>query len=402
LFFKNPLYRSCTVPTKMKEIFTIPKLVKYDDTKKSWYIFFRYNKKLFRYRFNLNRIEDISEREFEFKQACVYLHSKLKSGWDPGINSSEEELSEYTLTEALAFALDKKKPNVSIKTYQGYSGTVRFVNIALAKLELSDIKVVKTKRIHIKLILDSVASERGWSNKAYNKHLGYLKAVISELIQWDIIETNPASNIKTLPVSESSANVPASLIEIDLIKKELSTNYISFYVFVITIFHTGIRPAELLKIKLSMVNLTAGEFNLPPEITKTNKKRIVPINKHLLKFYKNMDFEKLSKDYYLFGTFRVPKRIYKQIEPDFIPGPNKVSRCTATRRWEDIVKIGLMIDMNLYAMKHYGADQKILAGISLETLRELYGHSSVLMTEKYAKVVKEVYRRQILDQSPDF
>lgn len=58
--------------------------------------------------------------------------------------------------------------------------------------------------------------------------------------------------------------------------------------------------------------------------------------------------------------------------------------------------------MNLYAMKHYGADKKILAGMNMDSLRELYGHSSKLMTEKYAKIIKEVYRKDILDNSPDF
>jgi hypothetical protein len=33
---------------------------------------------------------------------------------------------------------------------------------------------------------------------------------------------------------------------------------------------------------------------------------------------------------------------------------------------------------------HYGAEK--LAGMSMDSLRELYGHSSKLMTEKYAKI----------------
>jgi integrase len=386
----------------MSAKFTIPKLVKYDDDSKPWYVYFRYEKKLFRYKFSLNYIKNLSEREHEFREVCKILLSKLNSGWNPNIKDHEAELSEYTLNEALDFALAKKKPNVSLKTYQGYSGTVRFIKSSVIDLNLKNLKVIEVKRVHIKLILEKTIELRKWSNKAHNKHLGYLKAILSELIQWDIIETNPAFNVKSLPETESDANVPASLADIDRIRKELSTNHKSFYVFVITIFHTGIRPAEILKLKLIDVNLKAGEITLSPDITKTNKKRIVPINKYLLKFYKEMDFESLPKEYYLFGTFRTPKKIYKKTEPDFIPGPRKVSRCTATRRWESIVKLGLKIDMNLYAMKHYGADQKILAGLPLDTLRELYGHSSTLMTEKYAKKVKEVYRRQIMDQSPDF
>ena len=56
--------------------------------------------------------------------------------------------------------------------------------------------------------------------------------------------------------------------------------------------------------------------------------------------------------------------------------------------------------MNMYALKHLGANRKILAGLELDSLRELYGHTSKLMTEKYAKVVKEVHRKNILENSP--
>jgi hypothetical protein len=42
-------------------------------------------------------------------------------------------------------------------------------------------------------------------------------------------------------------------------------------------------------------------------------------------------------------------------------------------------------------MKHHGADKKILAGMNMDSLRELYGYSSKLKTEKYAKI-KEYIR----------
>lgn len=386
----------------MKPIFTVPKLIKPKDTSKGWYAYFRYNKELFRYKFSLNYIKDLSEREIEFNAACAILHKKLKDGWDPTVSEAELPKSNDTLTEALAFALGKKKLNVGLKTYQDYSCTIRFVNSAITELGLASLKIVDTKRIHIRLILDKVAKTRKWSNKAYNKNLGYFGAVLSELVEWEVIESNPANKIKTLPENDSEANLPASASDIEIIKKELSTNHKNFYIFVITIFHTGIRPAEILRIKLSMVSLKKSCFNLPSDITKNGKKRTVPINKHLLEFYKEMNFSDLPKEYYLFGTHRVFGKSRKKGDPDFVPGPRQVRRCSATRYWELVVKIYLKIEMNMYAMKHYGADQKILAGLSLDTLRELYGHASTLMTETYAKKVKEVYRRQILDQSPDF
>ncbi len=53
-------------------------------------------------------------------------------------------------------------------------------------------------------------------------------------------------------------------------------------------------------------------------------------------------------------------------------------------------------------MKHTGCDDKILAGIDLDALKELYGHSSKYMTENYASVLKQVNRKKIVKLSPSF
>jgi hypothetical protein len=84
--------------------------------------------------------------------------------------------------------------------------------------------------------------ERNWTNNTFNKHLNHLKAILL-LIQWDIIESNPAHKINNLEVSES--NNPASIQEIEIIKTELETKHLEFYSFN-NYFH-GIRPEEILK-----------------------------------------------------------------------------------------------------------------------------------------------------------
>ena len=384
----------------MKSIYSTPKLVKYDDLSKPWFVYFRYNKVLFRFKYGINYITDLKKREKEANLLRDALHQKLKEGWDPTLPEVIQEQTNLSFSEALDFAMEKKSPNLGSKTISGYNGTVRFMKAAIEKLDFGNLPITDVKRIHIKLLVEKVKEQRKWSNNAYNKHLNHLKAILSELIQWDLIESNPAHNIKNLPVSESDANQPASVDDIEKIKKELESKHFDFWVFCLTIFHTGIRPEEITKMTLEMVDLRNNEIILPAEITKTKRKRIVPINQHLKSYYKKMEFEKLPKEYYLFGSFREAGKGNIGKYKDFIPGPTKINRDTATKRWEKIVKKGLGIDMNLYAMKHLGADRKILAGLEIDSLRELYGHTSKLMTEKYARVIKEVHRKNILENSP--
>jgi integrase len=383
--------------------FTVPKVVKYDDLNKSWYVFFRYKGKLCRYKKGINYVLNYNKRLIEANSLKNALHVRLKTGWNPLIPDAFETGSEMNLLQALDFALEKKKDTLAPKTYLDYRGSVKFVKTAIVALNLNYIPVVDTKRVHVKTILEKIKLQRKASNNSYNKYLDHFRAVLSELIQWDIIPINPANNIKNLPVAESRANIPATPEQHKIIKNHLQSQYSNFYNFIVTIFHTGIRPEEILKIQLSMIDLSKFEIVLPSEITKTNKERIVPINKHLLEVYKSMDFENLPKQFYLFGSFRESGKGNAGIKLDFISGPTKIKRDTATKRWNTIVKVGLGFqEVNMYSNKHAGANAKILAGMDLDALRELYGHTSKLMTTKYATVVKEVYRKQIMENSPDF
>lgn len=382
----------------MKANYSIPKITK----SKYWYVHFRYSGKQFRYKYGLNLIDNLIEKEKEAMLLCNALHIKLKNGWNPQIPDIISQQSDLSFIDALSFAIEKKTPNIGLKTLSGYNGTIKFITTAIKTIGLEHLCIVDTKRVHIKLIIEKAKEQRTWTNNAYNKHLNHLKAILSELIQWDVIDTNPAHKINNLVVAESDANTPACADDIEKIQSELESKHYNFWVFCLTIFHTGIRPEEILKITLSMVDLVNSEIVLPAEITKTNKKRIVPINQHLMEYYRKMNFENLPKAYYLFGSYREAGRGNIGKHKDFISGPTHINRDTATKRWERIVKKGLSIQMNMYALKHLGANRKILAGLELDSLRELYGHTSKLMTEKYAKVVKEVHRKNILENSPAF
>ncbi len=63
---------------------------------------------------------------------------------------------------------------------------------------------------------------------------------------------------------------------------------------------------------------------------------------------------------------------------------------------------GPEIPKHLYALKHTGATDKILAGIDLDSLQSLYGHSSKLMTMKYVNTIKQIHFDKINELSPDF
>lgn len=382
----------------MKPIYTVPKL---NQSKKDWFVWFRYNGKLKVYKKGLNYIEDEKERLREFEKLRKELHELLKNNWNPLNEQVPTSPSALNIVEAALFALSKKKETLAPRTYESYHSSIKFFVAGIKAANLDYLQIGQVKRIHIKHILAKTKELRNWSNKAYNKNLGYIKAVFGELIQWDIIENSPVYKIKKLKEMETQANTPATDDEAEKIKNTILKKFPNFWPYVVTIFHTGVRCDELLSVRINMVDMVKMTITLPPEITKTDRYRIVPINKHLANVLHELQLYSYPDDYFVFGSTR-PKNRGLSNDTDFIPAPQKLNRSTPGTLWRKLVKKGLGIDVNLYSMKHLGANKKILAGLELDTLRELYGHTSKLMTMRYAKIVKEVYRKQIMEHSPDY
>lgn len=386
-----------------KQKFTKPKIVKYDDLSKPWYIHFRYNGRQKRIKAGINKFDSYEERLAESNALCRTVHDELKKGWDPFVKDySSKRKDEYPVIEALDFALEKKKSVLAHKSYLDYRNCLSFIKKSIIDLRIDHLYISEITRYHIKQTLENAQQMYNWSNKSYNKYLGYFKTIISELLEWDIIVQNPAYGIKSRKAEETIGHVPPTDQEQKRIKEKLMECDYNFFRFIQLIYHTGIRPAESLQIKVEDVFLDKGFIYLPPRITKTLKYRIVPINKHLNKILSELELHSHPDDFYLFGGFKRCNRVRAKEGLDFIPAPYKIKRDTATRRWKVLIKDGLGINKNMYSEKHKGADDKILAGIDLDALRELYGHRSKLMTEKYAKVVKEIHRKEIIDKSPEF
>jgi integrase len=401
-------------------IFTEPKLYKASN---GWYIGFTITntltgqKKEIQSRRGLNYLKK-KEQKLRHAHALVqWWKERLENGWTPEewlIDIPKDSLI-FPVTkfiDALDFALDNCV--VASKTKSGYKGSVKFFKQAATALNLN-MAIKDIDRPHIMLMLKWIREKRKWSNHAYNKHLGYICAVIGRLLDWKVIKYNPAENIKTLPVAETRKFVPYTEEEKKAIQDYLFANHYRFFVYLLTIYHTGMRPKEVLAIKIKDIDLNNAMITILPDLQAENSKtkniRYVPINNHLMMFFREFELEQYQQEYYLFGSpyesGKGNRGSSKQgngaKHPDYFkPSPVQVKRDTVTKLWKEIVIDKLKIKKHLYAMKHTGADAKILAGIDLDTLKELYGHSSKFMTQKYVSVLLEVHKKTIIEKSPEF
>lgn len=236
----------------------------------------------------------------------AFVKHQLQAGWNPELCSIEDYMtgafngndSQYSMSfsRAVDFALEKRQPQWSTKTYAGYKGAGKFFQEGAKEIGLATSPISEIKRRDIKLIAERAKAKYQWTNKSYNKYLGYLKALFSKVVEYEFIEMNPVTNIKPLPEAEDKHYEPLTREEKALIQEHLYLKHYRFYVYLMVIYYTGIRPKEVLSLKIGDIH---------SENSKTKQIRYVPINDHLFAFLRQMNLECYPKHYYVFGG--VPK-----------------------------------------------------------------------------------------------
>lgn len=423
--------------------YTIPAICpatpKASDIHRPWYVFFRFHNAItgkwvmFKLKKGINSYHNYKERLKEAHALRDALIDALEEGWNPITKKIENrepdpldeinELSEMPFKKAVLHALSSCQ--VAPRTLKNYTNSVKRILQQSRRVRVGEqdkiydftrIPVNQIRKKHIKLLLDHCKKEFNWSNKAFNKHMGYFKSVLSRLVHDEIISVNPALGIKYLPVTETRKFIPYTEEEKTRIREHLYLHHYGFFVVLMIIYNTGMRPNEVLALRPSDVDLEKRLIKIIPDQERDNSKtkniRHVPISESLFVLLKQWLKHEHKLNYYLFGSPYESRKGLRGsttggfrgvMHPDFFkPSPTRIKRDTLTKLWKKVIIDGLGISKHFYSAKHSGADAKILAGISIDALQSMYGHTSKYMTLKYITELKEIHAREIREKSPEF
>ena len=106
-------------------------------------------------------------------------------------------------------------------------------------------------------------------------------------------------------------------------------------------------------------------------MSKSSKARHIPLNNEAYKILN--DWHKQS-----------------QIDVSFV-FPNKINQPFDNVRssWDKLLKDAGIKDFRWHDMRHHFASRLVMAGVDLNTVRELLGHSEISMTLRYAHLAPE-------------
>lgn len=242
----------------------------------------------------------------------------------------------------------------------------------------------------------------GISNATLNRDIGTLKSLFTKAVEWGFIKENYLKNLKLSKIDrapkvrylsfDEEKNLRQALFEreeqlkqdrkrgnewrqvrgYDLLP-DYEENELCDYLtsMVLISINTGLRQGELFHLSWEMIDLKERSIIIAGEITKNSSSRYIPLNDEAYKIITQL-FEKSS----LKKGLVFPSKDNKPF--------NNVKRS-----WTTVLKKAQITEFRWHDLRHHFASKLVMAGIDLNTVRELLGHSDIKMTLRYAHLAPE-------------
>lgn len=225
-------------------------------------------------------------------------------------------------------------------------------------------------------IEDYIAKRRseGLSNASINRELACLKRMYNVAIKWGDAKRNPVVDVDFLKEPPGRTRFlteeEASMLLLNCSEHVRPIVYVAL--------KTGMRLQEILGLTWNRVYIeTVIDPYLEIEMTKNNKNRFVPLDDDTAELLTEQKRQNVSDSEYVF--LRRNGQRFKSVRRPFQ---------TALKR------AGIM-DFRFHDLRHTFASHFVMSGGELLTLKEILGHNSLKMVERYTHLASAYKRRQI-------
>ncbi|HKQ30817.1 MAG TPA: site-specific integrase [Burkholderiales bacterium] len=223
--------------------------------------------------------------------------------------------------------------------------------------------------------------QKGIEPGTINREVGLLSAAINYAQrEWGWKIPNPAAR-RRLREPEGRARWIKKAEAVALIRAA-STQYRAAHLpdFIRLALHTGMRRGEMLGLEWSRVDLQAGLIYLEGTHTKSRKRRSIPLNAEAKAAL-------LRRASYRAKNCPDSPWVFCNAEGEQIASVKKsfTSAC---------VRAGIN-DFRVHDLRHTCAAWLVNAGVALPAVRDLLGHSTVKVTERYAHLAPESLRAAV-------
>lgn len=245
-------------------------------------------------------------------------------------------------------------------------------------------------------------SGRALTKASVNRRLMALKAVLSKAVEWGVIEENPIRQVKPLKLNQDqrvrylsedeelrfrkalddrqaeivkeriSANSWRATREVELLPDLSKRRFVDYLKPIcILAMNTGMRRGEIFQLEWASVDFKLKQIKIKAASAKSGKSRDIPMNDEVLQ---------------TLLTWRNETESESLVFPSPVTG--KVMN-NIKKSWARFMQLSGIKEFRFHDLRHHFASRLVMAGVDLNTVRELLGHSSIDMTLRYAHLAPE-------------
>ena len=216
--------------------------------------------------------------------------------------------------------------------------------------------------------------EQGCTPSTRNKYLFVFRSFFTFTEKKEITEENYAKDIKPVKTRDKS-RTHLTREEVEELAESIDHEIVRYAVY--TAFYTGLRPSELLDLKIEDVDFHSEKINVIKG--KGNKDRVIPMASELKKLLEEY-LEEIRPDTEsekLFASYQSGSMSHQFFN-------RKIG--------EAVEKLGWKKDVSAHVLRHSFASRLVEKDVSVEKIRRLLGHSSLRMTNVYLSTNPEALR----------
>jgi site-specific recombinase XerD len=215
----------------------------------------------------------------------------------------------------------------------------------------------------------------GKSNEYYNKLLQALRQFFDYCISEGILKVNPCDGMRykrhTTRIVEHSQDAIRALLDIP---DKGTFAGLRDYVFILVMLDTGIRPNELLQVRLTDIDFANQQILVREAYSKTKTLRALPLSHRVMQEIRKLIFarhEEWGNEVPVFCTFSGHRMTSGNMQEKF--------------RWYS-EKLG--VSVTPYHLRHTFALWFVRNGGNLFALQKIMGHAKLDMTRNYVELVQ--------------
>lgn len=237
------------------------------------------------------------------------------------------------------------------------------------------------------------AQKRGLAASTINRRVTALKAVLNKAVEAGYLHSNPTSSVKALRLDRNAAvrflseeeesRLREALAErdLELRRARVSANkwrlkrnrapideYPAHFVdylepMVLLALNTGLRRSELFKLSWNQVNTPRCDLTVVGSYSKNGQTRHIPLNSEALEVIMKVEAS---------NNLVLPNPETNQEFKDI------------KKAWKNLLLRAQITEFRFHDLRHTFASKLVMSGVDLYTVKELLGHSTIQMTERYA------------------